>query len=145
MSRTKNPKVRLFNRQRSRRFDRDRLESFCRRLSEELDLQQTWGVILVGDRKIAELNRRFRHRSGPTDVLSFPTSEEDRRVDPYLGDIFISVETADRQKTSALEDELCLLILHGVLHLLGYDHETDEGEMHRREECLRDRLGLPIR
>lgn len=78
-------------------------------------------------------------------MLSFPTSEEDRRVDPYLGDIFISVETADRQKTSALEDELCLLILHGVLHLLGYDHETDEGEMHHREERLRERLGLPIR
>jgi probable rRNA maturation factor len=92
------------------------------------------------------LNRLFRGIDKPTDVLSFSTGPsilpED---DDYLGDIVISVETAERQagrRKSTLERELCVLALHGYLHLLGYDHETDDGEMRRVEYRLRRRFEI---
>jgi probable rRNA maturation factor len=92
------------------------------------------------------LNRLFRGINRPTDVLSFSTEPsvlpED---DDYLGDIVISVETAERQaerRKSTLYCELCVLALHGYLHLLGYDHETDEGEMRRIEYRLRRRFEI---
>ncbi|MCH6554084.1 MAG: rRNA maturation RNase YbeY, partial [Acidobacteria bacterium] len=87
-----------------------------------------------------ELNRRYRKRSAVTDVLSFSLRENG-----YLGEVVISAPTARRQARRyrhRVEEEVKLLLLHGVLHLLGYDHETDRGQMARREHTLRRRLGL---
>ena len=98
-------------------------------------------VAFVSDRKIRELNRQFRGIDKPTDVLSFPTDTDD--LD--LGDIAISIETAAIQaKENGLtfKNEIAQLMLHGLLHLSGYDHETDNGEMNRLELRLRKRLGI---
>src|SRR5574341_910152 len=99
-------------------------------------------VVFVNDRKIRHYNRQFRNRDYPTDVLSFPVNEtiEDRY---YLGDILISTQTAARQaerKGHCVEKELQVLLLHGMLHLLGYDHETDSGQMRRLETRLQKLL-----
>jgi probable rRNA maturation factor len=116
-------------------------------------------VQLISDRAMARLNWEFRQRRGPTDVLSFPAHAlrpKKGRVRPvrheslseshgYLGDIAISAETAQRNArrcSRALPAELRLLILHGMIHLAGYDHETDHGQMERFEKRLRCRLGL---
>ena len=92
------------------------------------------GVRFCGDRQMRRVNREFRSHNETTDVLSFPGEEG------HLGDILISVPAAQRQAAAAghtLERELKTLLLHGVLHCLGYDHETDEGEMDRLERRLR--------
>ncbi len=94
------------------------------------------GVRFVGDRAMRLANRRFRGKDKATDVLSFPGDEG------YLGDILISVPTARRQAEAAghgVDRELKVLLLHGILHCLGYDHETDQGEMERLERRLRKR------
>lgn len=98
------------------------------------------GIRFAGDRTVRRLNRDFRGQDKTTDVLSFPgePSPEGR----HLGDIVISVPTAERQaadRGARLEDEVRLLLLHGVLHCLGHDHETDAGEMERLETRLRRR------
>ena len=130
------------------------LESFLRRVQKELGLHQSDVIVcLVSDAAMARLNHNFRKRKGPTDVLSFPTAEKQRpRVHrtnsgrpEYWGDIAISPATAwryARKQERPLSSELRVLILHGVLHLLGYDHETDRGEMDRIERKLRARFGL---
>jgi len=95
-------------------------------------------VCLVSDAEIARLNRRYRGKAGATDVLSFP-------ADGTGGDIAISPAAARRNARSlgrSVPEELRILILHGVLHLAGYDHETDQGQMDRRERRLRHRLGI---
>jgi probable rRNA maturation factor len=105
------------------------------------------GVRFTSDRGIREMNREYRQQDKATDVLSFPgesTPEGD-----HLGDICISVPTARRQAQAAghsLDFELRVLLLHGVVHCLGYDHETDDGTMERLEKRLRKRwLGVPPR
>ncbi|HEY8226365.1 MAG TPA: rRNA maturation RNase YbeY [Pyrinomonadaceae bacterium] len=98
-------------------------------------------IAFVSDRKIRELNRTFRAMDKATDVLSFPGGEEGRD----LGDVAISIETAKVQAKRSgltLEREIAQLILHGLLHLSGYDHETDDGEMNRLELQLRRRLKI---
>jgi len=91
-------------------------------------------ILLLDDSGMAELNRQYRGRSGPTDVLSFPmyTEEELRNVQPeILGDVVISLETAQRQAVSAgcaLWEEITRLLIHGVLHLLGFDHELSASD-----------------
>lgn len=93
---------------------------------------------LTSDAEVRRLNRRFRGLDKPTDVLSFPG--EDTAEGYHVGDIVISVPTARRQAGEAghrLELELRTLLLHGLLHCLGYDHEADDGEMARRESRLR--------
>jgi probable rRNA maturation factor len=95
---------------------------------------ESLGVRFVGDRAMRQANRQFRGKDKPTDVLSFPGEEG------HLGDILISVPTALRQAAEAghgAERELRTLLLHGVLHCMGYDHETDGGEMERLERRLR--------
>ena len=102
-------------------------------------------ILLLDDTGMTELNQQYRGRSGPTDVLSFPmyTEEELRQVQPeVLGDVVISVETAARQAESvgcALWEEMTRLLIHGVLHLLGFDHErsaSDGRAMRTRERKI---------
>ncbi len=90
-----------------------------------------------------QLNRRFAGKDKGTDVLSFPDEGEPWEEDEqYVGDIVISVETAERQRRSTLENELRVLALHGLLHLIGYDHETDSGEMIQLESVLKEEFQL---
>ena len=98
-------------------------------------------IAVVPDRRIREFNRQYRHKDAATDVLSFPADEPGQ-----LGDIVIAHGVARRQARSAghsLSTELRVLALHGLLHLLGYDHERDNGEMRRLEQRLRRAGGLP--
>jgi probable rRNA maturation factor len=147
----------ILNRQRAVRLARPPLESFLRQVKNELGLEEAGlTVCLVSDAEIARMNETFRKKNGPTDVLSFPMVARRRpvrlrrgaksvRAGEYLGDIAISPATARRYAKKygrKLSNELQVLILHGVLHLLGYDHETDRGEMDRIERKLRKRLGL---
>ena len=119
-----------------------------------------FSVALVSDRRMQELNSMFRGKDSTTDVLSFPHEKDDFEnihhtfapddVTPeephdFLGDIVISAEQAARQAEAnglSLECEVKQLILHGVLHLCGFDHETDDGEMNARELELRSKLGI---
>ena len=145
------------NRQRAARLARRPLEPFLRRVKNELGLDEaSLTVCLVSDAEIARMNEKFRKKKGPTDVLSFPTVARRRPVrlrrgsrpvkpGEYLGDIAISPSTARRyakKNGRTLWSELQVLILHGVLHLLGYDHETDHGQMDKIEQKLRKRFGL---
>jgi probable rRNA maturation factor len=103
-------------------------------------------VLLTGDAAVHELNRTYRHTDTPTDVLSFSQAEGEEFAVPdgearHLGDVIISVDTARRQATEyclALQDELAHLLVHGILHLLGYDHEvtSDEEIMRRHEDAI---------
>jgi len=104
-------------------------------------------VLLTTDRAIRRLNRRFRSNDKTTDVLSFPPSNLVQNQEENAGDLAISVETARRQAAEAghaLTCELQVLILHGLLHLAGFDHESDNGRMAHRERELRARFGLPL-
>jgi len=101
------------------------------------------GVLVCDDATIRSLNRHFRKKDKSTDVLSFPANFCQPDGPPYLGDVAISVETAARQAAEAgadLERELKVLLLHAIVHLCGFDHETDEGEMSRIEASLRREL-----
>ena len=153
----------VVNRQRRIRVDVKPLEAFVGRAQKALGLSEhKVTVCLVSDVAIARMNRVFRRKPGPTDVLSFPVNGARRRQRNkqvrsagrkkraengafYLGDIAISPATARRNArrfARTLPQELRILILHGMLHLSGYDHETDHGEMDRLEQKLRRRLGL---
>ena len=103
-------------------------------------------IAFISDRKMCELNRQFRGKNSTTDVLSFPFEADEFEADRKpLGDIVISVEQAQRQAIEnnlTLEAEIKQLILHGILHLCGYDHETDSGEMNARELELREILNI---
>ena len=99
-------------------------------------------VARVTDRHVRQLNRRFRRKDAPTDVLSFPAERRAPSADKYLGDIAIATGVARRQAREAghaYDTELRVLALHGLLHLLGYDHEdpNDKGRMARAEARLR--------
>lgn len=132
----------VFNRQRRLHVDRKGLISFLQTLGERLDLVGGFSVALISDRRMRQYNRDFVGSDYPTDVLSFPAEAGDDPDEAYLGDIVISVERADAQKEGTLADELNRLSLHGLLHLLGYDHETDGGRMARYESRLRREFGL---
>jgi probable rRNA maturation factor len=149
----------ILNQQREVRVARRPLESFLRRVKRELGLSQSdVTVCLISDKAMARLNQDFRKKKGPTDVLSFPSVVRSKPVQlrrksnatnsmdrESIGDIAISPATARRYAKNNgrhLASELRVLILHGVLHLLGYDHETDRGEMDQIEQKLRKRFGL---
>jgi probable rRNA maturation factor len=92
---------------------------------------------------MCQLNSRFRGKSRPTDVLSFPAAAS---ANGFVGDIAISLDIAERNARllgHSVNDEIRILILHGILHLAGYDHENDKGEMAKKEILLRRRLALP--
>ena len=104
-------------------------------------------IAFVSDRAMSELNRMWRHKRGTTDVLSFPAEQDvfENAEGSNLGDVVISLEQAARQAKQnhvSLEDEIAQLVLHGMIHLCGYDHETDNGEMNRLELRLRKKLGI---
>jgi probable rRNA maturation factor len=101
-------------------------------------------IALLSDRRVRSLNRAYRRKDAPTDVLSFSYSQPGE-ADRFLGEIVIARGVARRQARAAKHSELTewrLLALHGLLHLLGYDHETDDGRMRRMERRLRRRGGL---
>jgi len=150
------------------------LSDFLRRAQQELGFPENGVTVrLISDSAMSRLNRRFRGKSGPTDVLSFPANSvgtrrsfpvrfkpkprhavsaceaaaaQKRREDSgYVGDIALSPETARRNArlySRSLPEELRILVLHGLIHLAGFDHEKDQGQMERLERRLRRRLGL---
>ena len=139
----------ILNRQKRVRVALPPLEKFARRVRRELRLEgRELSICLVGDAEMTRLNKTYRGKQGPTDVLSFPASEEAasrRASSKSLGDIAIAPMVARRNAKRfgrTLPDELRILILHGVLHLMGYDHESDSGQMERRERLVRRRLDL---
>lgn len=143
------------------------LENFLARARRRLRLpKDSFAVCLVTDAEIARWNRAYRGKSGPTDVLSFATNAHKTRrrrgrngrvrnddvLDAaanhsaqYIGDIAIAPAVAKRNASRfgrSFDDEMRILILHGILHLMGYDHEADDGQMERRENILRRELRL---
>jgi probable rRNA maturation factor len=154
----------ILNRQRAVRVAQRPLELFLASVRRELGLTEAdLTICFVSDAEIARMNQAFRKKKGPTDVLSFPAierrrpsvlrrqsslrSQQKRRdsTSSFLGDIAIAPSVARRNAKKlgrTLPGELQILILHGVLHLLGYDHETDRGQMDRLEARLRRKLGL---
>jgi probable rRNA maturation factor len=133
--------VEVVNRQRGKKIHTDDWSEFADRALDAIGKRgSTATIAFVSNQRIRNLNRQFRNIDKPTDVLSFPSEEETN-----LGDIAISVETAAAQaKDNGLtfDAEISQLILHGLLHLAGYDHETDNGEMNRLELRLRKKLGI---
>lgn len=138
----------IINNQRKIRIDRQVFEDFAGKLSESVAeiTNRTFTVAFISDSRMKELNRSFRGKESTTDVLSFPFEPDEFDPDTSrLGDIAISAQQAQKQAAEnnlTLETEIKQLILHGVLHLCGYDHETDNGEMNKRELELRDTLGI---
>lgn len=115
------------------------LNRFVRRAQVLAKVSGEVSVLIAGNARVQELNRRFRRKNKPTDVLSFPR--------PQGGDIAISAEIARdnaRLYGHRSADELKILILHGMLHLAGYDHESDNGLMAAKEARLRSQLKLPV-
>jgi probable rRNA maturation factor len=149
-SRNRTPRLLLKNLQRRIKVDGRPLRTFLRQVAGEVAPPgASASLVFVGDERMRYLNRTFRGYDRPTDVLSFPARAGDFPDEAdYLGDIVISVETARRQarrRGSTLPRELRVLALHGLLHLLGYDHETDQGEMRRIEYRMRRKYGITRR
>ncbi len=138
----------IVNRQRRVNVAVKPLEDFFERVRKELRFPHNSVTIqFISDAAMARLNQHFRHKHGPTDVLSFPANggRRPQQSGPYIGDIAISPQTARRNArrfSRTLPAEMRILILHGMLHLAGFDHETDHGEMERLERRLRRRLGV---
>ena len=138
----------IINLQRKIQIDVKGYGVFARQLTAEVSeaAGRAFAVAMVDDERMKQLNDLFRGKAVTTDVLSFPHEPDEFDPDQNnLGDIVISAEQASRQAGEndlTLEAEIKQLILHGVLHLCGFDHETDNGEMDRRELELREKLGL---
>lgn len=153
----------IFNNQRKIKLELNSLANFIEcHLKFSETRAEDFTVAFVSDRKMRQLNKKFRGKNSTTDVLSFPheadefmsnklqfVDEESANLSlqdsDYLGDIVISAERAERQAKEnglTLENEIKQLILHGLLHLCGYDHETDNGEMNARELELRETLQI---
>ena len=140
--------IEVVNRQRKIPVDCEYWQAFAIKALRVLPTE-TPGVTIafVSDRAMRELNRLWRHKRGTTDVLSFPAeqNEFESLEGLSLGDVVISVEQATRQAKEnglSLNQEIAQLILHGLIHLCGYDHSTDKGEMDRLEIRLRRKLHI---
>ena len=163
--------IALVNLQRKVKVDSKIFREFINGLSTMVveAANSTFSVAFISDRRMIELNKFFRGKDSTTDVLSFPHEPDEFESKSYafthednaasgqhgitpegvtltfLGDIVISIEQAQRQAKEnklTLENEIKQLILHGLLHLCGYDHETDMGEMNKRELELRNKLKI---
>jgi probable rRNA maturation factor len=126
----------VVNKQRKHAIDQRSLRRFLPIIVQALRIEEfPFSIVFVADEEMRRYNRQYRGYDKPTDVLSF---RGDQR---YLGDILISSETAYNQalksRTLSFEKNICRLILHGLLHLMGYDHETDDGQMRSLERRLR--------
>ena len=141
------------------------IQRFARTLQKEIAKGRAFDVLIAGDAELRRLNRDFRGQDYPTDVLSFPAAgqtltngrgsvgkgafpSEPRPLGSvcFLGDIAISLGRARAQAREfghTIEQEVQILMLHGVLHLCGHDHESDSGAMARAEKRWRSKLGLP--
>lgn len=119
-------------------------EKILNKAAEHLSIDGwTVTIVLASDAFLSRLKKKYLNQEGSTDVLAFPMHEKLPNGEIYLGDIAVSVNTANRQAKlhgHSLSDEITILLLHGFLHLLGYDHETDQGEMVALEAKLRDML-----
>ena len=125
-----------------RGFSRRQARAFAKRLESEVTRGRPFTCLIAGDAEVRRLNRDFRKDDRATDVLSFPS----RQSLGFLGDVAISFEHAKRQAAEyghPVGREIEILMLHGVLHLLGFDHEKDRGQMARAENKWRAALGLP--
>lgn len=124
------------------------LTRFLALAQQAVGLRGAVSVLLAGDETLRQLNRQFRKKNKATDVLSFPAMADAGAPQgaELAGDLAISMETAARQAEAfghSLETEVRVLLVHGLLHLAGYDHETDAGEMARKEAALRRKFELP--
>jgi len=140
--------IEVINRQRSRPINAKQLRELGERALRTIgSSKQAASVVFVSDAAIRKLNRQFRGKDQVTDVLSFPHEAEafEHENQSQLGDVVISVQRASaqaKQNGLTFSNEVQQLILHGLLHLCGYDHETDDGEMNRLELKLRKKLGI---
>jgi len=141
--------IEVLNRQRLYRIDRQAVAGLGRAVLDRIGRPEaTFAITFIRDGRMRELNLNFRGIDAPTDVLSFAYHEDARDDEPlpdpqHLGDLVISTETAARHARElalALAREIDHLVIHGTLHLAGYDHETDNGEMNRLERKLRREL-----
>ena len=123
------------------------LSRFLVRARRAAGLKRGVDVLVTSDAEMKALNQRFRGKNSATDVLSFPVGEDKKIPQRLAGEIAISGDIA-RRNASALghgaAEEVKILVLHGILHLRGYDHESDDGQMARREAKLRAELRLPM-
>ena len=118
------------------------ITNFARLLERDVAKGRAFDTLITGDAELRRLNSNFRGKDYATDVLSFPSGEDGA----FLGDIAISLGRARAQAREfghPIEHEVQILMLHGVLHLMGYDHESDTGAMARAEKRWRGKLGLP--
>jgi rRNA maturation RNase YbeY len=124
-------------------FDQTRLERSARAILTDVgETSAELGILFVGDQRMRGLNRKYRGKDRTTDVLAFAMREAPHSSAGLLGDVVIAVPTAIRQAKQgqrSLDEELTVLLVHGILHLCGYDHERGEKEarrMHRRERMI---------
>jgi probable rRNA maturation factor len=136
--------ISVSNRQKRVAVDSARIRRAARKILGELGLEgHELSVVIVGDPEITRLNRHYFRRNRPTNVISFPMApgEVAAGPPPILGDVVISAETARRQaeeRGEKEEDEMLFLLIHGILHLAGYDHEGSAGERRKMEEKERE-------
>jgi probable rRNA maturation factor len=132
-----------------RRVTQRSLREFATDLQKRVARGQAFDCLITGDTELRRLNRQYRHKDYPTDVLSFPPAQDGPAASPdekTLGELAISADRALEQARGCGHppaDELRILMLHGVLHLMGMDHESDNGEMARAELRWRKTFGLP--
>ncbi len=133
------------------RLSRREIVCFVRKVLLSIEIEDEItdvSIAFVDDETMKTLNRKFRHKNRTTDVLTFPADEtygDPNRKGKPLGDIVISVDQARRQgaeERHSLATEVRYLLVHGILHALGYDHETDHGEMNELEVDVRHAVGL---
>ena len=139
--------IEIVNRQRHQKINAKQWREFGEETLRAIGPERDATIVFVADEAIKKLNRQFRGKNNATDVLSFPSEAEAFEVDQQeqLGEVVISVQRAAAQARGnglSFSNEVKQLILHGLLHLSGYDHETDKGEMNRLELRLRKRLGI---
>jgi probable rRNA maturation factor len=140
--------IEVFNRQRRHKVQAKRWREFATRALKVAGAgHRDATIVFVSDAAMRKLNRQFRGKDSATDVLSFPAQPEsfETEAEANLGEIVISLDRAQTQAQDnglTLVNEVEQLILHGLLHLCGHDHETDNGEMSRLELKLRKKLGI---
>ncbi len=140
--------VLLSNEQTECQIDSSKLESYIENILQTLRCSdKEVSILLVDDEKMRKLNKQYRGQDRATDVLSFPQYEEEPDpLNPHLlGDIVVSTTTANKQSAEhqlSLEEELVLLLIHGILHLLGYDHERSDEEAQRMKKKTRELFHL---